>query len=119
MRHAPAEAAVKPALNGGERVLLDDDDLIGQQREGDALREDAGVSQSNGLGVLPFGVHPFGAVDLDADFGTPAAYNHYAGMAPVRPATEIEVYPFNQHEGGQGFQLDRQLRWMRELTPAS
>ena len=43
-----------------------------------------------------------------------AAYNHYAGLRS-RPATQIEVYPHNRHEGGQGFQVDRQLRWMRDL----
>lgn len=41
-----------------------------------------------------------------------AAYNHYAGLTPARPRTEIEVYTFNQHEGGQGHQLERQLRWL-------
>ena len=45
-----------------------------------------------------------------------AAYNHYAGLAPQRPRTEIEVYEFNRHEGGQGFQLDRQLRWLRDVV---
>jgi cephalosporin-C deacetylase len=43
-----------------------------------------------------------------------AAYNHYAGLG-TRPSTQIEVYAHNRHEGGQGFQLDRQLRWMRDL----
>ncbi|CAM5790437.1 acetylxylan esterase [Cellulomonas persica] len=42
-----------------------------------------------------------------------AAYNHYAGLAGQRPETDIAVYPFNKHEGGQGYQLDRQLRWLR------
>ena len=34
-----------------------------------------------------------------------------------RPATgdAIEVYAYNQHEGGQAFQVDRQLRWLRSL----
>ncbi|MEZ0447941.1 acetylxylan esterase [Cellulomonas sp. ICMP 17802] len=51
-----------------------------------------------------------------------AAYNHYAGLAPVRPATEIEVYTYNQHEGGQAFQVARQLHWLRDVLaglPAS
>ncbi|MEN0130746.1 MAG: acetylxylan esterase, partial [Brevundimonas sp.] len=43
-----------------------------------------------------------------------AAYNHYAGLG-ARPATQIEVYAHNRHEGGQAFQVDRQLRWMRDL----
>ena len=38
-----------------------------------------------------------------------ASFNHWGGDA------SIEVYPFNEHEGGQGFQLDRQLRWLRAL----
>lgn len=45
-----------------------------------------------------------------------AAYNHYgsrsASDAPLD--TAIEVYPFNQHEGGQGVQTARQIRWLRE-----
>ena len=44
-----------------------------------------------------------------------AAYNHYAGLSSARPATEIEVYAYNQHEGGQALQVDRQLRWLRAL----
>jgi cephalosporin-C deacetylase len=35
-----------------------------------------------------------------------AAANHYA--APV----EVEVYPFNEHEGGQGHQWVRQAAWL-------
>ena len=38
-----------------------------------------------------------------------AAYNHYAGPKA------IEVYPFNGHEGGQSYQLERIHRWMSEL----
>jgi cephalosporin-C deacetylase len=48
-----------------------------------------------------------------------AAYNHYAGLSAVRPATQIEVYTYNQHEGGQAHQVDRQLRWLRTLLGAS
>ncbi|MBO3100511.1 acetylxylan esterase [Cellulomonas fengjieae] len=47
-----------------------------------------------------------------------AAYNHYAGLSGARPATEIAVYAYNQHEGGQAFQVDRQLRWLRALHAA-
>lgn len=35
-----------------------------------------------------------------------AAYNHYAGTK------EIRVWPYNGHEGGQGFQTAEQLRWL-------
>jgi cephalosporin-C deacetylase len=35
-----------------------------------------------------------------------AAYNAYAGPKDIR------VYPFNDHEGGQSFQLAEQLRWL-------
>ena len=38
-----------------------------------------------------------------------AAYNHYAGPK------SIEVYPFNGHEGGQSYQVERIHRWMAEL----
>ena len=36
-----------------------------------------------------------------------AAFNSYAG------AKQIEVYPFNNHEGGQGFHRAKQLKWLR------
>jgi cephalosporin-C deacetylase len=38
-----------------------------------------------------------------------AAYNHYAGPA------ELRVWPYNEHEGGQGFQEAEQLRYLRAL----
>ncbi|ADG73834.1 Acetyl xylan esterase [Cellulomonas flavigena DSM 20109] len=41
-----------------------------------------------------------------------AAYNHYGALADQRPDRAIEVYEFNEHEGGGGFQLDAQLRWL-------
>ncbi|WP_439591674.1 acetylxylan esterase [Microbacterium sp.] len=34
-----------------------------------------------------------------------AAANHYGADV------QVEVFPFNQHEGGQGFQWERQARW--------
>ena len=37
-----------------------------------------------------------------------ASFNSYAGPA------EIEVYPFNQHEGGDGHHWVRQARWLAE-----
>lgn len=42
-----------------------------------------------------------------------AAFNGYgtAGTGPA-PATEIVEYPFNEHEGGQGYQVARQIRWL-------
>ena len=42
-----------------------------------------------------------------------AAYNHYGDRAGARPATSIEVYPFNDHEGGGGHHVARQLSWLR------
>lgn len=36
-----------------------------------------------------------------------AAYNHYAGPK------ELEVYPFNRHEGGGVHHEERQLQWLR------
>ena len=44
-----------------------------------------------------------------------AAYNHYGALADERPATEIAVYPYNMHEGGQAFQLSRQVAWLNAL----
>lgn len=44
-----------------------------------------------------------------------AAYNQYARGAAGRPATEIAVYPFNLHEGGQAHQQQRQLRWLASI----
>ena len=41
-----------------------------------------------------------------------AAYNHYGALAAERPDRAIEVYEFNEHEGGGGFQVDAQLRWL-------
>jgi cephalosporin-C deacetylase len=38
-----------------------------------------------------------------------AAFNAYAGPKAIR------VYPYNDHEGGEGFQQAEQLRWLREL----
>ena len=37
-----------------------------------------------------------------------AAFNHYGG-----PKTIVE-YPFNGHEGGQGFHDVAKMRWLRE-----
>ena len=36
-----------------------------------------------------------------------------------RPRTTIDVYPFNEHEGGQGHQLTKQLPWLRALAGLS
>jgi cephalosporin-C deacetylase len=43
-----------------------------------------------------------------------AAYNQYgaANGQPSPPDRAIEVYPFNHHEGGEAFQVRRQLRWL-------
>ena len=38
-----------------------------------------------------------------------AAYNSYSGPK------DIEVYPFNDHEGGEAFQRSRQLMWLEEV----
>lgn len=47
-----------------------------------------------------------------------AARNHYAGTlpdgSPEAPTTQIEVYPYNNHEGGAAVQHDLQIRWLRE-----
>ena len=38
-----------------------------------------------------------------------AAYNHYAGPK------EIRVYPYNNHEGGEGFHLREKVRYLQQL----
>lgn len=43
-----------------------------------------------------------------------AAYNGYGEQHATRPATQIVEYPFNQHEGGDGHHLVRQVRWLAE-----
>ncbi|MBN9328275.1 MAG: acetylxylan esterase [Cellulomonas sp. 73-145] len=49
-----------------------------------------------------------------------AAYNHYGTLAVgARPDRDIEVYEFNQHEGGLGYQLDRQLRWLADVLASA
>jgi len=40
-----------------------------------------------------------------------AAYNHYGANAG-EVDKQIEVYPFNEHEGGGGHQFSRQLPWL-------
>ena len=45
-----------------------------------------------------------------------AAINHYGTRAAdggdARPTVDVVEYPFNEHEGGQGHQLVRQLEWL-------
>ena len=46
-----------------------------------------------------------------------AAYNAYGDAAAADGSAvdkDIAVYPFNEHEGGQGVQLARQMRWLAE-----
>ena len=45
-----------------------------------------------------------------------AARNVYGNLRGAdRPATELHVYPFNHHEGGEALHVQRQLRWLRAL----
>jgi cephalosporin-C deacetylase len=44
-----------------------------------------------------------------------AAYNHYGSRAGG-VAKAIEVYEFNEHEGGAGHQFTRQLPWLAALA---
>jgi len=46
-----------------------------------------------------------------------AAFHRYGELAGVTDK-RLEVYPFNGHEGGLGFQLQRQLAWLRERVGA-
>jgi cephalosporin-C deacetylase len=43
-----------------------------------------------------------------------AAYNNYGG-ATKEIAKEIEVYRFNDHEGGESYQRQAQIRWLDKL----
>lgn len=45
-----------------------------------------------------------------------AAHNLYGSGHGDAVVTSIDVYPFNQHEGGQGHQLAKQLPWLRALA---
>ena len=47
----------------------------------------------------------------------PGARRARAGGA--RPERDVEVYEFNQHEGGLGYQLDRQLRWLADVLSSA
>lgn len=47
-----------------------------------------------------------------------AAYNHYGSLAGG-VAKAIEVYGFNEHEGGGGHQFARQLPWLATLAGGS
>jgi cephalosporin-C deacetylase len=44
-----------------------------------------------------------------------AAYNHYGSHAGG-VSKDIEVYEFNEHEGGAGHQFARQLPWLAALA---
>jgi len=47
-----------------------------------------------------------------------AAYNHYGSYGSLTGgvAKSIEVYEFNEHEGGGGHQFARQLPWLAALA---
>src|SRR5919106_1888772 len=42
-----------------------------------------------------------------------AAYNHYAGGRA--DGREIEVYRYNDHEGGESYQRQAQIRWLNKV----
>ena len=44
-----------------------------------------------------------------------AAYNHYGSRA-LKIAKAIDVYEFNEHEGGAAHQFARQLPWLAALA---
>ncbi|WP_193105197.1 acetylxylan esterase [Brachybacterium sp. FME24] len=46
-----------------------------------------------------------------------AAYNHWAGLSEATPSKDIEVYPYNNHEGGAAAQSMVQLGWLRRTMP--
>lgn len=46
-----------------------------------------------------------------------AAHNLWGSRSDSEPTASIEVYPFNEHEGGQGFHWTAQAAWLaRELA---
>lgn len=46
-----------------------------------------------------------------------AALNHWGGASGTDPEREIEVYPYNEHEGGGAVQNAVQLRWLARRMP--
>ncbi|MGP5482896.1 acetylxylan esterase [Brachybacterium alimentarium] len=48
-----------------------------------------------------------------------AAFNHWAGLSGATPRKDIEIYPFNNHEGGAATQNMVQLAWLRERMPVA
>lgn len=46
-----------------------------------------------------------------------ATLNHYGGLAATAPVRDIEVYPFNHHEGGEAFHAERLLHWLPTHLP--
>jgi cephalosporin-C deacetylase len=46
-----------------------------------------------------------------------AAYNHYAGGRDI--AKDIEVYHYNDHEGGESYQRQAQIRWLNGVLGRS
>ncbi|MFF3333505.1 acetylxylan esterase [Streptomyces sp. NPDC002888] len=47
--------------------------------------------------------------------GAYAAFNRYGELTATTPGKEIHAYPYNGHEGGDAFQVRRQLSWLREV----
>ncbi|GHG57022.1 acetylxylan esterase [Flavimobilis marinus] len=48
-----------------------------------------------------------------------AAFKHYGTRAGTTPDKTLEVYEFNNHEGGGGHQLARQLPWLHQNMAAA
>ncbi|MGY5765115.1 acetylxylan esterase [Brachybacterium sp. DNPG3] len=46
-----------------------------------------------------------------------AAFNHWAGATDAAPEKQIEVYPYNNHEGGAALQHQIQVGWLAEQLP--
>ncbi len=45
-----------------------------------------------------------------------AAYNAWGAASGTDIPKRIDVYPYNDHEGGQGYRFPAQLAWLREQT---
>lgn len=47
-----------------------------------------------------------------------AAANRWGDLAAVPPPREVDVYRYNEHEGGQAYRFPRQVAWLRGVLDA-
>jgi len=88
--------------------------LKGFRHHADAALRTLGYFDGVNLGRLATAPALFSVALMDATCPPStvfAAFNHY-GSADK----QIEVYPYNEHEGGQTYQQDAQLDWFANIT---